>query len=139
MARRITADILTVVCVLFVFSFGLQYLITPAAVAPSMGFAHWPTGEAAEFLSVKGVRDLGSAIVLLVLLLIRERRALGWALLATALIPIGDGSLILIHGGSAAMAFFVHYATAVGVIALGLLQLKVAKDAARDRELAPVG
>ncbi|MEU6859214.1 DUF4267 domain-containing protein [Glycomyces sp. NPDC046736] len=139
MARRITADVLTVVCVLFVFSFGLQYLVTPAAVAPSMGFAHWPTGEAAQFLSVKGARDLGSAIVLLVLLLIRERRALGWALLATALIPIGDGSLILIHGGSAAMAFFVHYATAVGVIALGLLQLKVAGDAARDRELAPVG
>ncbi|MQM27600.1 DUF4267 domain-containing protein [Glycomyces albidus] len=129
MARRITADALTVLSVLFVFSFGLQYLLTPAAVAPSMGFAHWPTGEAAEFLSVKGARDLGSAVVLLVLLLIRERRALGWALIATALIPIGDGSLILAHGGSAAMAFGVHYTTAVGVIAIGLLQLSVAKRA----------
>ncbi|WP_335990914.1 DUF4267 domain-containing protein [Glycomyces sp. MUSA5-2] len=132
-ALRITADTLTVLSVLFVFSFGLQYLLTPAAVAPSMGFAHWPTGEAADFLSVKGARDLGSAIVLLVLLIIRERRALGWALLATALIPIGDGSLILAHGGSAAMAFGVHYATAAGVIVIGLLQLKVAKHQAAER------
>ncbi|GAA1679374.1 hypothetical protein GCM10009830_28090 [Glycomyces endophyticus] len=135
-ALRITADTLTVISVLFVFSFGLQYLLTPAAVAPSMGFAHWPTGEAAEFLSVKGARDLGSAIVLLVLLVIRERRALGWALLATALIPIGDATLILVHGGSAAMAFGVHYATAAGVIVIGLLQLAVAKRAKRAETAA---
>ncbi|WP_198667415.1 DUF4267 domain-containing protein [Glycomyces dulcitolivorans] len=136
MARRIIADVLTIASVLFVFSFGLQYLLTPAAVAPSMGFAHWPTGEAAEFLSVKGARDLGSAIVLLVLLLIRERRALGWALLATALIPIGDATLILVHGGNAAMAFGVHYATAALVIVIGLLQLSVAKRAKKAAAVA---
>ncbi|WP_192907044.1 DUF4267 domain-containing protein [Glycomyces paridis] len=129
MTRRIIADALTVISVLFVFSFGLQYLFTPAEVAPSMGFAHWPTGEAAEFLSVKGVRDLASAIVILVLLAIRERRALGWVLLAIALIPIGDGSLILVHDGSTAAAFGIHYATAVAVIVTGLLQLSVAKRA----------
>jgi hypothetical protein len=136
MARRIIADVLTIASVLFVFSFGLQYLLTPAAVAPSMGFAHWPTGEAAEFLSVKGARDLGSAIVLLVLLVIHERRALGWALLATALIPIGDATLILVHGGSAAMAFGVHYATAALVIVIGLLQLSVAKRAKKAAAVA---
>lgn len=129
MARRIIADALTVLGVLFVFSFGLQFLLTPAAVAPTMGFAHWPTGEAADFLSVKGVRDLASGTVIAVLLAIRERRALGWALLVIALIPIGDGSLILIHGGSAATAFSVHYATALGIAVTGLLQLSVAKHA----------
>jgi hypothetical protein len=127
MARRITADVLTVLGVLFIFSFGLQFLFTPAEVAPTFGFAHWPTGEAADFLSVKGVRDLGLGVSMAVLLAIRERRALGWFLLCTALIPIGDGSLILIHGGSAATAFSVHYATAAGVIVTGLLQLQVAR------------
>jgi hypothetical protein len=129
MARRIIADVLTVLGVLFVFSFGLQYLFTPGAVAPSMGFAHWPTGEAAEFLSVKGARDVACGIVIAVLLAIRERRALGWAMLCITLIPVLDGTLILVHGGSAAAAFGIHYATAVFVAVTGLLQLSVAKRA----------
>jgi hypothetical protein len=39
--------------------------------------------------------------------------------------------LILVHDGSAAAAFGIHYATAVLVIAAGLLQLQVARRAER--------
>ncbi|WP_205325530.1 DUF4267 domain-containing protein [Glycomyces sp. YM15] len=56
-----------------------------------------------------------------------HRRALGRVLLCEALIPLADGTLILVHGGSAAAAFGIHYATAALVVAAGILQLQVAR------------
>jgi hypothetical protein len=107
----------------------MSYLFAPAATASSFGFSVWPTGAEAEMLSVKGMRDIVSGVAPLVLLAIGQRRALGWVLLCEALIPLADGSLILIHGGSAAAAFGIHYATAAVVIAAGILQLQVARRA----------
>jgi hypothetical protein len=39
-----------------------------------------------------------------------------WAWLAAALIPLGDMMIVLRHGGTKAVAFGVHFATAVVVL-----------------------
>lgn len=137
MARRITADVLTFIVALGIMYVGASYLFAPAATASGFGFDAWPGGEEARFLTVKGVRDIVTGVLPLTLLALGQRRALGWALLCEALIPLGDGTLILVHGGSAAVAFGVHYATAVLVVVAGLLQLKVA--AVREREAVAAG
>ncbi|MCD0446918.1 DUF4267 domain-containing protein [Glycomyces sp. A-F 0318] len=136
MARRITADVLTFIVALGIIYIGASFLLDPAGQAAGFGFDASPTGEEAQFLTVKGVRDIVSGVLPLTLLALGQRRALGWALLCEALIPLGDGTLILVNGGSVAIALSVHYATMVLVVVAGLLQLKVA--AVRERELARV-
>ena len=127
MARRITANILTFIVAFGIMYVGVSYMLAPAATASDFGFHTPPTGAAADMLTVKGVRDFMTGVIPLTLLALGQRRALGWVLLCEALIPIGDGSMILLHGGSVATAFAVHYATAALVIVAGILQLQVAR------------
>jgi uncharacterized membrane protein HdeD (DUF308 family) len=127
MARRITADVLTFIVSLGIMYVGVSYIVAPAATASGFGFSVWPTGAEADILSVKGMRDIVTGIVPLVLLALGQRRALGWVLLCEALVPLADGTLILVHDGSAAAAFGIHYATAALVVAAGILQLQVAR------------
>ncbi|MEC3952251.1 DUF4267 domain-containing protein [Nocardia sp. CDC153] len=108
----------------FITYIGVRYLTVPAAEAPGFGMPVAPTGAAADFLNVKGVRDLASALLIVTLLATRQRRALGTALLVTATIPVGDMLTILRHGGSTAMAFGVHGLTAALVAATGILFLR---------------
>jgi hypothetical protein len=41
-----------------------------------------------------------------------QRKILGWVLLIDAIIPLGDMSPVLTHGGSAVTALSIHGATA---------------------------
>lgn len=129
MARRVIANILTFIVALGIMYVGVSYMFAPAATASDFGFNTPPTGAEAEILTVKGVRDFMTGVIPLTLLALGQRRALGWVLLCEALIPIGDGSMILLHGGNAVTAFSVHYATAALVIVAGILQLQVARRA----------
>jgi hypothetical protein len=129
MARRVIANILTFIVALGIMYVGVSYMFAPAATASDFGFNTPPTGAEAEILTVKGVRDFMTGVIPLTLLALGQRRALGWVLLCEALIPIGDGSMILLHSGNAVTAFSVHYATAALVIVAGILQLQVARRA----------
>ncbi|MFD9391232.1 DUF4267 domain-containing protein [Streptomyces sp. NPDC060000] len=77
----------------------MSYVFTPEATAPNFGLPSWPQGDGGGFLTLKGVRDLVSGPVLLVLLTTGHRRALGWVLLAAACTPIGDMITVLAHHG----------------------------------------
>lgn len=58
----------------------------------------------------------------LVLLAFAGARAEAWFMLAVALVPLGDTWTVLRHGGTKAVAFGIHFATAVVVlIGVGLL------------------
>ncbi|MGW4379104.1 DUF4267 domain-containing protein [Kitasatospora sp. NPDC004531] len=113
----------TVLIGLFPLWFGLSYIFSPESTAAGFGLPAWPQGDAATFLITKGIRDVVSGLVPLSLLLLGHRRASGWALLVTTLIPIGDGTTILTHHGSTAMAFGVHYATAAFMLVTAALVL----------------
>ncbi|WP_112262029.1 DUF4267 domain-containing protein [Lentzea terrae] len=99
------------------FYFGLSYLINGSGVAAGFGIVD-PDG----YYVVKGVRDLAYALTALILLLMNQRRALGWVVLADAIIPIGDCLAVITHGGTVAHALAVHGSAAVLVlITAGLL------------------
>ncbi|WP_280420702.1 DUF4267 domain-containing protein [Nocardia carnea] len=121
--RRV-ATLLSLSLAAFVLYFGTGYLIAPEWIATGFGLPVWPTGEAAAFSNLKGVRDVVTAIVLLVLLALGQRFALGVVLLGFALIPVGDMLTVLLHNGSAAAAFGIHGLTAVLVALTGLLLIR---------------
>ncbi|XVQ14119.1 DUF4267 domain-containing protein [Spirillospora sp. CA-255316] len=105
---------------------GLRYLLDPVGSAQTFGLPEWPTGDAAAFLNLKGVRDLASGLTVFALLARGKREALGWVMIAFATIPAGDMLTVLAHHGSKAAAFGVHGATAVAVLASGLLLVRAA-------------
>ncbi|WP_331770848.1 DUF4267 domain-containing protein (plasmid) [Embleya sp. NBC_00888] len=107
---------------LFILYIGLAYLIVPQSTASGFGLPSWPEHEGTAFLAVKGVRDLGSGLVVFALLLTGHRRALGWALLAISFVPAGDMVVVLSNDGSAAKALGIHGLTAALVaLTAGLL------------------
>ncbi len=74
-----------------------------------------PDGDAA-YLAVKGVRDISLGILGLALLVFVGAQAGAWFMVAAALIPLGDMVIVLRHGGTKAVAFGIHFATAVLVL-----------------------
>jgi hypothetical protein len=71
--------------------------------------------------SIKGVRDITSGIVPLVVLAVAGHHAFGWALLAAAITPIGDAIIVTRNGGTLRHALSVHGATALVLIVAGLV------------------
>ncbi|MEV0647797.1 DUF4267 domain-containing protein [Phytomonospora sp. NPDC050363] len=117
----IASHILVGLLVLFVFWFGSYYVLDPHTAVIGFGLPEstWPTGDMTAFMTIKGVRDLGTGLALLVLLVTRQTRAVGWALIAMAFIPLGDMSIILSYDGSIAAALGIHAATALTMLVVG--------------------
>ncbi len=101
---------------------GARFLLVPHAAAAAYGVAVRRDGGGTDaFLAAKGVRDIASGLVVFVLLAAAPH-VLGWWMLAMAIIPIGDALIVLRHGSSKAIAYGVHGATAVVMLAVaGLL------------------
>ncbi|MFC5184882.1 DUF4267 domain-containing protein [Actinomadura harenae] len=124
--------------VLFILWFGSEFVLTPGTTAPTFGLPTWPSGDGGGFLVVKGDRDIVLALVLGVLLVTGQRRALAWALLVEALAAYGDMANVLAHHGSVAVAFGVHCLTATLMVGNGLLMLReTRKIAAAPAQPAP--
>ncbi|MER8184794.1 DUF4267 domain-containing protein [Kitasatospora sp. NPDC094015] len=112
---------ITLVGGLGIIAVGVRFLIAPEAGATGFGIPA-PTGDALAYLDVKGIRDIVSGLVVLIPLALGLRRPLGWTLLAAALTPATDAAIVLTHGGSPAVAFGIHAATAAALLlAAGLL------------------
>ncbi|MFI6316921.1 DUF4267 domain-containing protein [Nonomuraea sp. NPDC050556] len=124
MSLKTVNTVLVVLGALFIMYVGVSYAFTPSSTAPDFGLPSWPSGDGGGFLVLKGIRDLVSGLVLLVLLATRHRRALGWVLLATACTPLGDMITVLLHHGSTAAALGIHGATAALIVLTALLLLK---------------
>ncbi|ASF11951.1 hypothetical protein NBRGN_109_00030 [Nocardia brasiliensis NBRC 14402] len=122
----------------FILYIGISYLFTPGVIAPGFGLPAWPDGEEAAFLNLKGVRDTVFGVLILVLLAMRQRYALGIVTLVVALVPVGDMLTALRWHGSTAAAFGIHGLTAVFVAATGallLLEHRLARRSAPARAL----
>jgi Domain of unknown function (DUF4267) len=92
---------------------GTRFLVRPEAAAAGFGLRTAPRDP---YLAVKGIRDIASGLVLL-LALAHDRRIAGRTALAAATIPLGDMILVLTRGGSRRVAFGVHGATGLVMIA----------------------
>ena len=134
--RRFTT-VLTVLLGLFPISFGLRFVLDPYGAAAGFGIDTWPTGTAAGYLAVKGIRDIVCGLIILVLLALGERRATGVVLAIASLIPFVDAIVVLTHDGTVATALGVHALTGVVVLVDAFLLLRERSTAATQP--VPVG
>jgi hypothetical protein len=96
---------------------GVTYLAVPRTAMRSFGLPLPAEGpNTAWWLRLKGVRDVASGLVLLLLIGAGLPVVLGAALLILALIPTGDMILILTARGSTTRALGVHGSTATLMI-----------------------
>ncbi|MFJ5546278.1 DUF4267 domain-containing protein [Streptomyces sp. NPDC093225] len=120
-AKRL-AIVLAVLSGLFLLYTGGGFLLAPHTLAEGFGVPSLPQDAGDGFLMVKGMRDVGFGLVILTLLLAGQRKALGLAMAAMAVVPAGDMIIVLSQGGPAATAFGVHgLASAVVAVTAGLL------------------
>ncbi|MCZ0986780.1 DUF4267 domain-containing protein [Streptomyces diastatochromogenes] len=118
----VTAYTLAVVLDLFCVFLGYRFLFQPASAAAGYGVPARPDGDAGAYLSIKGLRDGTFGLVGLALLAFVGAQAEAWFMVCVALVPLGDTLIVLRNGGPKAVAFGIHFATAVVVlISAGLL------------------
>ncbi|WP_433830198.1 DUF4267 domain-containing protein [Actinoplanes sp. CA-015351] len=103
---------LAIVLNLFIIFIGARFLLVPEAAAAGYGVP----ATASAYLTVKGVRDLTYGLVGLALLASAGAPAEAWFMLVVAIAPFGDTLIVLRHGGTKAVAFGIHFATAVTVL-----------------------
>jgi hypothetical protein len=127
--NKINTTLVTLL-VLFILWFGTEYILSPQTTAPTFGLPNWPTGDGADFLITKGVRDVVLGLVLGILLVTGHRRALGWVLLVEALAAYGDMTTVLTHHGSVTTALGVHGLTATLMVVSGLLMMRETRKVA---------
>ncbi|MFD7491186.1 DUF4267 domain-containing protein [Streptomyces sp. NPDC059832] len=112
----VTAYTLAVVLDLFVVFIGVRFLFQPVASAAGYGVPAAPSGGDPAYLTIKGLRDLTFGLLGLALLAFAGARAEAWFMLLVALAPLGDTLIVLRHGGTKAVAYGIHFATAVVVL-----------------------
>ncbi|MFF5479392.1 DUF4267 domain-containing protein [Streptomyces sp. NPDC012935] len=112
----VTAYTLAVVLNLFCVFLGYRFLFQPASAATGYGVPARPDGDAGAYLSIKGLRDGTFGLLGLALLFFVGSRAEAWFMLAVAIVPLCDTLIVLRHGGTKAVAFGIHFATAVVVL-----------------------
>ncbi|MFD4901089.1 DUF4267 domain-containing protein [Streptomyces sp. NPDC058411] len=122
--------VLAAAFILFILWFGTEYIVSPETAAPTFGLPSWPSGDGGGFLIIKGIRDVVLALVLGILLVTGNRRALGWALLVEALAAYGDMTNVLAHHGSVSTALGIHCLTATLMVVNGLLILRETRTVA---------
>ncbi|MDQ0383013.1 DUF4267 domain-containing protein [Amycolatopsis thermophila] len=133
MSLKTVTTTLAALGALFIIYVGLSYVLTPQTTAPGFGLPTWPAGDGGGFLILKGIRDIVSGLVLGILLVTRQRRALGWVLVMESLTAFGDMTTVLAHHGSALVAFSVHGLTATLVLLTGLLTLRETREVTTAR------
>ncbi|KUO04865.1 DUF4267 domain-containing protein [Streptomyces caeruleatus] len=117
----VTAYTLAVVLDLFCVFLGYRFLFQPASAAAGYGVPARPDGDAGAYLSIKGLRDGTFGLLGLALLFFVGARAEAWFMLAVAIVPLFDTLIVLRHGGTKAVAFGIHFATAVVVLISAVL------------------
>lgn len=95
---------------------GLRFLLAPRVAAAGYGVSE---NDSRAFTAIKGVRDITSGIVPLVVWQVAGRAAFGWAMVAASITPIGDALIVLSRGGKVSTALGIHGVTAAVLIAVG--------------------
>jgi hypothetical protein len=114
----IAALAVAIIGCVFILFIGARFLAAPRVAMAGFGV---PADSLRALTSIKGVRDITSGIVPLVVLVATGSHAFGWTLLAAAITPIGDAIIVIRNGGTLRQALSVHAATAATLVAAGLL------------------
>jgi len=84
---------------------------------------HLSQKAASAYLSVKGVRDIASGLIVFTLMAAGATHPLGWMMLAATVIPLGDAGIVLGNGGPKSIALGVHGLTAAVMLITSALLL----------------
>ncbi|NAZ88125.1 DUF4267 domain-containing protein [Kineococcus indalonis] len=97
---------------------GTRFLLVPRRATTGFGVA---ADDVRALAAVKGVRDITSGVVVLVVWAAAGPAAMGWALTAAALTAVGDAVVVRARGGRLSTALGVHGLTAAVLVAAGLV------------------
>jgi len=103
-----------------IIAIGSRFIISPRVAMTGFGIAADSPHASRALTEIKGVRDITSGIVPLVVWAVAGPQALGWALTAAAITPIGDMMIVLSNGGKTSEALGIHGFTAVLLVATGI-------------------
>lgn len=109
---------------LLILFIGLRFLLAPQAAAAGYGVPAKKDGDAV-YLTIKGQRDSVYGLIGLALLFFVGAHAEAWFMLVVALLPLTDTVIVLRNGGTKAVAFGIHFATAVAVLICAALLFRV--------------
>jgi hypothetical protein len=115
---HLTALLVAFIACAAIIALGARFLLQPRQATLAFGVA---ADNIRALTAIKGVRDITSGVVLLVVWAAAGRTALGWALIAAALTPTGDAVIVVTNGGKLATALGIHGVTAVLLVAAGLV------------------
>jgi len=104
---------LALLLALAIIAIGAQYVVSPTTATRGFGLPLPENGaNIAWWLRLKGVRDIGSGLIVLAFMGLGDLRAVGVILAVAAVIPLGDMAMILAAKGSTRSAFGIHGLTA---------------------------
>ncbi|TQR87365.1 DUF4267 domain-containing protein [Mycobacterium hodleri] len=103
---------------------GARFLVAPRVAAAGYGvLADVDQQGTRAYLSVKGIRDIASGLLVIVVMIAGTTHLLGWIILAATIIPLGDAVIVLRSGGAKSIAYGVHGATAAVMLVTTALLL----------------
>lgn len=114
--------LLTGLLMLFI---GGRFLLIPADAEAAYGI-HITTGDF-SFHYIKGIRDIFSGLLVIVLLLTKEFRALGIALLCATIIPLADFLIVLSHEDYEVSKLYPHLTAIVICVVFGVYYVRMKK------------
>ena len=97
---------------------GIRFVLQPRQATLDFGI---PADSLRGLTEIKAARDVTSGVVLLVVWAAAGRTALGWAMVAAAITPVADASIVVTNGGKLSKALGIHGLTAGLLIAAGLV------------------
>jgi hypothetical protein len=115
---HITALVIAVLACVGIIGLGARFVLAPRPAMLGFGVA---PDRLRAMTSAKGVRDVTSGLLLLVVWAAAGREALGWFMVAVALTPVADALIVLTNGGKLSTALGVHGFTAALLVAAGLV------------------
>ena len=106
---------------------GLAFILDNADAAKLFGVP-LTAGSSAPYVSVAAVRDVAVGAITLIFVLLCDRRAVGISILGGAIIPIGDGIVVLRHSSTPLEFLPLHWGGAIACLAFGLFLLRPRAD-----------
>jgi hypothetical protein len=103
---------------------GARFIIAPRVAAAGYGVQpDLDQRSVGAYLSVKGVRDIASGLIVFVLMAAGATHLLGWVILAATIVPLADATIVLRNGGAKSIAWGVHGLTAAVMLVTSALLL----------------
>ena len=116
-------SILTGLGLLFI---GGRFFAVPEPATTAFGI-HVPTNGDYSFQYIKGIRDIFTGGIILLLLLAKEYRALGISLLLGCIIPTVDFSIVLSHPDFETARLYPHLSAVAICVPLGLYYFRAGR------------